>query len=154
MNLMPQVSRALEGLEVHVTYCRTKQKYTVLRLTKEITHDLDFPFEDVEAQAPPRRIRVVDYFRERYGIEILHQHIPCLDLGKHGKINYATMEFCILVEGQIYPKEKLDNNVAKLLKTISLAPPNERKHTITEMVQANHGPFGVAEMLRKILRWE
>ncbi|KAK1358263.1 hypothetical protein POM88_051519 [Heracleum sosnowskyi] len=52
------------------------------------------------------------------------------------------LEFCVLVEGQRYPKENLDKDAALLLKRISLAPALERKNTICQMVQADDAPCG------------
>lgn len=52
------------------------------------------------------------------------------------------MEFCVLVEGQRYPKEDLDKDTALFLKNISLARPQDRRQAICEMVRAGDGPCG------------
>jgi eukaryotic translation initiation factor 2C len=69
----------------------------------------------------------------------LFDDIPSLDLGRN---NYVPMEFCTLVEGQMYPKEKLHGDNARFLKEISMPTPMERKSSIYEMVQAQDGPCG------------
>ncbi|KAE9464427.1 hypothetical protein C3L33_03653, partial [Rhododendron williamsianum] len=43
------------------------------------------------------------------------------------------MEFCTLVEGQRYPKEKLPRDKGLLLKKISMPPPEERKSIILRL---------------------
>ena len=68
--------------------------------------------------------------------------IPCLDLSKNNRMNYVPMEFCVLAEGQVYPKENLDRNAALLLKEISLAKPRERQRNICGMVRSKDGPCG------------
>ncbi|CAK9182108.1 unnamed protein product [Ilex paraguariensis] len=140
--LIREVTSALEGLKVTVTHRATKQKYTIEGLTSKNTRHTTFILEDREGKNSPREIGVVEYFREKYNKEIMYKDIPCLDLERSNKKNYVPMEFCILVEGQRYPKEQLDRDTGLLLKKISLAPPKERKKTICEMVQAEDGPCG------------
>ncbi|KAG5516052.1 hypothetical protein RHGRI_036935 [Rhododendron griersonianum] len=136
-----RVTETLKGLKVTVTHRVTKQKYTVAGLTAP-TRDLSFEVEDPEGKAPPKKIKLVDYFKEKYGKEIMHKGIPCLDLGKNNRPNYVPMEFCVLAEGQRYNKEHLSRNGSILLKNMSLVPPKDRMSTIYEMVRANDGPCG------------
>ncbi|KAL7131267.1 hypothetical protein ABFS83_13G187100 [Erythranthe nasuta] len=136
------VNDALRGLKVTVTHRRTKQKYTVAGLSEEDTCDIYFDLVDMEGKNPPQRTSLVKYFKEKWGKDIVYQNIPCLELGKGSKSNKVPMEFCVLVEGQRYPKENLDRNTAVLLKNISLADPGERRDTINEMVRSDDGPCG------------
>ncbi|KAI4306368.1 hypothetical protein L6164_029650 [Bauhinia variegata] len=136
------VEETLVGLKVNVTHRRTKQKYTIARLTSKNTRYITFSVEGLEGQNPPRNISLLDFFQEKYGVDIQHKDIPCLDLGKGKKINYVPMEFCVLVEGQRYPKEHLSYSGGKMLKKISLANPNERENIIQRMVQSEDGPCG------------
>ncbi|KAL7194293.1 hypothetical protein ACSBR1_034665 [Camellia fascicularis] len=136
------VMRALKGLKVHVTHRVTKQKYIVAGLTNQNARDITFTLEDPEGENPPREIGLIEYFREKHNKEIKYQDMPCLDLGKNNRKNYVPMEFCVLVEGQRYPKEQLDKETALFLKKISLPQPRERKNTIYEMVRSQDGPCG------------
>jgi eukaryotic translation initiation factor 2C len=135
------VINTLKGLKVTVTHRLTKQKYTVAGLTAP-TRDLSFEVEDPDGEDPPKKTTVVDYFQEKYGKEIMHKDIPCLDLGKNDRPNYVPMEFCVLAEGQRYSKEDLSREGSALLKNMSLVPPKDRMSTIYEMVRANDGPCG------------
>ncbi|KAJ0081641.1 hypothetical protein Patl1_11797 [Pistacia atlantica] len=137
-----KVENKLRGVKVTVTHRRTKQKYIIAGLTRENTRQVTFDAEDPEGRAPARKVRLVDYFREKYGQEITYPDIPCLDLGKSNRKNYVPMEFCVLVEGQIYPKENLDRNAGKFLKDISLARPWERQEMISKMIRSRIGPCG------------
>ena len=136
------VEDALGGLKVNVTHRKTKQKYVIRGLTRENTREVSFNEEDPESQNPPRRVRIVDYFREKYGKDITYMDIPCLDLGKANKKNAVPMEFCVLVEGQRYPKEHLDRNAGIMLKNLSLVPPRVREREICSMVRSENGPCG------------
>ncbi|XP_059288312.1 protein argonaute 2 [Lycium ferocissimum] len=135
-------NNALLGLKVRVIHRRASQKFLIKQLTQRNTRDLDFTLEDPEGKDPPRKVSLVDYFRDKYQREIRYKDLPSLDLGKGSKINYVPMEFCVLVEGQRYPKEHLDKDTALFLKNISLARPLDRRQTICEMVRAEDGPCG------------
>ncbi|XP_059625093.1 protein argonaute 2-like isoform X2 [Cornus florida] len=133
--LSREVITALKGLKVTITHRVTNHKYTIAGLSDQNTQDLSFDIEDPEGNVPPRKVGLVDYYREKYDKEIMYNDIPCLDLGKNNWKNYVPMEFCVLVEGQKYPQEHLDGNTAKLLKKMSLVPPEDRKKVIYDMVQ-------------------
>lgn len=135
-----KVENALKGLKVTVTHRKTKQKYVVAGLTKESTRHLSFNAEDPEGKVPPKEVRLIDYFKEKYNVDVIYQDFPCLDVGKSKRINYIPMEFCVLVEGQIYPKEQLERNAGIFLKNLSLAKPEERRKTINDVVHSNAGP--------------
>lgn len=141
------VANALTGLKVTVTHRHTKQKYTVAGLTTENTRNISFILADPEGQAPPREVRLVDYFREKYGRDIMYRDIPCLDVGKNNRKNYVPMEFCVLVEGQIYPKEYLDRDAGLFLKNLSLAKPWDRQNMISRMVRSRDGPCGYVKSI-------
>ncbi|KAL3522982.1 hypothetical protein ACH5RR_015816 [Cinchona calisaya] len=145
MGMTREVTNVLRGLKVRVTHRHTKQKYTISGLTAKSTRQVAFDLVDPDAHSPPRKISIVDYFREKYDKQITLLNIPCLDLGKPNKTNYVPMEYCVLVEGQRYPKEyleKYEKEAAVLLKKISLASPAERRSTICDMVRADDGPCG------------
>ncbi|KAJ9168600.1 hypothetical protein P3X46_020100 [Hevea brasiliensis] len=135
------VENALKGLKVTVTHRITKQKYTIAGLTKDNARYLSFFSEDPNSKAPPRKVILVEYFRQKYQ-DIQFKDIPCLDLGTNNRKNYVPMEFCVLVEGQIYPKENLNRDVGLYLKKISLATPRDRQRIICDMVADRDGPCG------------
>lgn len=137
-----EINNALKGLKVRVNHRRTKQKYTIAELTQEDTRDIYFNLDDPEGRAPPQRTSLVTYFEDKWGKIIMHQNIPCLELGKSQKSNKVPMEFCELVEGQRYPNEGLDKDTAIFLKKLTLAKPWDRRNTICEMVRAEDGPCG------------
>ncbi|XP_041027894.1 protein argonaute 2-like [Juglans microcarpa x Juglans regia] len=133
---------ALKDLKVTVTHRKTKQKYIIKGLTSENTRRISFDEEDPEGKNPTKKVSIVDYFLDKYGKDIRYKDIPCLDLGKGKKKNYVPMEFCILFEGQRFPKEDLDRNAAIMLKNMSLVRPNDREREICSMVRSKDGPLG------------
>ncbi|KAL3616747.1 Protein argonaute-2 [Castilleja foliolosa] len=137
------VYSALKGLKVTVTHRRTKQKYIIGGLSVEDACDVYFDQIDPEGVTPPQRTSLVDYFRVKCGKNIMYPKIPCLELGRSAmKSNKVPMEFCVLVEGQRFPKENLDRNAGVFLKDLSLAKPWNRRDNINEMVRAADGPCG------------
>lgn len=133
---------ALKGLKVRVTHRRCKQKYTISGLAEEDTCDSYFDIVDPEGNSSPRKTSLVSYFGEKWKMCIEYINIPCLELGKNNKSNKVPMEFCILVEGQRYPKENLDKESARNLKRLTLAEPGKRKDKISLLLQAHDGPCG------------
>ncbi|KAM3737894.1 hypothetical protein ACB098_09G091200 [Castanea mollissima] len=136
------VEDALRGLKVTVTHWKNKQKYIIRGLTRENTQEYSFIQEGPDCQTPPRQVRIADYFREKYDKDIMYKNIPCLDLGKANKENAVPMEFCVLVEGQMYPKERLDRKAGTILKNMSLVPPKVREREICSVVRSENGPCG------------
>ncbi|KAL8508455.1 hypothetical protein ACS0TY_018906 [Phlomoides rotata] len=134
------VERALRGLKVTVTHRETNQKFTIAGLAPEVTRESSF--EIIGPEGAPRRTGLVQYFRKKWNIKICYQNIPCLELGKNQKSNLVPMEFCRLVEGQIYPKKDLNYNTASKLKILALPKPWERRGAIDRMVNARDGPKG------------
>ncbi|CAH8356981.1 unnamed protein product [Eruca vesicaria subsp. sativa] len=141
-NARRNVEKELTGLKVTVIHRKNKQKLTIVGLSREDTKDIKFDMIDQEGNEPPRRTSIVEYFRIKYGRDIVHKDIPCLDLGKNGRQNLVPMEFCVLVEGQIYPKDDLDKDSALWLKKLSLVNPQQRQKNILKMIESNDGPSG------------
>ncbi|XP_061366908.1 protein argonaute 2-like [Gastrolobium bilobum] len=141
-NFRKYVEEALIGLQVNVTHRKSKQKYIIVGLTPTITRYVTFANDNTEGWNLSKDVSLLSFFKDKYGKDIVYKDIPCLDLGKGNKKNFVPMEFCILVEGQKYPKKHLDGVAAKTLKAMSLAHPNEREGAIQKMVQSSDGPCG------------
>jgi len=137
-----RVENLLVGLKVNVTHRRTKQKYTITRLTPMVTSRIRFPVLDTEGWNPARECSLVDYFFRKHQVVIQHTDIPALDFGGK-KMNYVPMELCVLVKDQRCPKDNLLNTDAgNLLRSMSLAPAGERRNKIRTIVKSEEGPCG------------
>lgn len=137
-----RVEEALIGLKVNVTHRKSKQKYVIGRLTPMNTRYVNFPIDNAKGWNLSKDVSLLSFFKDKYGKDIVHKDIPSLDLGRGNKKNYVPMEFCVLVDDQRYPKERLDVYAAKTLKAMSLAHPNDRECAIQKMVQSSDGPCG------------
>ncbi|KAF2302877.1 hypothetical protein GH714_010024 [Hevea brasiliensis] len=116
---------------------------------------------DYSVLAFRKRLPVIDFLREHVpgfnlndfrscgrdvenalkGLKVTVTHRITKQKHKQPK-NYVPMEFCVLVEGQIYPKENLNRDVGLYLKKISLATPRDRQRIICDMVADRDGPCG------------
>ncbi|KAL3344853.1 hypothetical protein AABB24_024013 [Solanum stoloniferum] len=119
-------SDLLAGLKVKVTHRPNKQKFVIKKLIPGETRALKFRLQDTGEE-----VFLVDYFNEKYTLKIRFKHLPSLDIGKGDKQNYVPVEFCDLVAGQRFPKDRL--------KTAS-PKPEERRELICETVLATDGP--------------
>ncbi|XP_010941617.2 protein argonaute 2 [Elaeis guineensis] len=129
-----EVEKALKNLRVTVTHRTTNQKFTISGLTDLITDKITFMDEN-----SGRELRLVDYYKEKYNEEINYKRLPCLNLSKN-KMNYVPMEFCVLAEGQRYPKDGLNWDADRNLRDMALLPPKERKERILNIMRAADGP--------------
>ncbi|KAI9122654.1 hypothetical protein K1719_006494 [Acacia pycnantha] len=133
------VKEELIGLKVNVTHRSTGQKYTIVGLSDRYTRDITFPLKDPKGQSEPQDVSIPEYFWDKYNKDIAYKNIPCLDFGEGVLV---PMEFCILVEGQRYPKENLEINASMTLKDMSLVSPKDRQRFIQEMVESSDGSTG------------
>jgi eukaryotic translation initiation factor 2C len=136
------VEEVLIGLKVSVTHRKSQQKYIIAGLTPTVTRYVTFPIDHTKGWKLEKEVNLLSFFNDKYDKDIVYKDIPCLDLGKGNKKNYVPMEFCVLAEGQRYPKERLDGNSAKTLTAMALAHPSERQGAIQKMVQSSDGPCG------------
>ncbi|XP_004486430.1 protein argonaute 2-like isoform X2 [Cicer arietinum] len=136
------VEKVLIGLKVSVTHRKSKQKYIIAGLTPAVTRYVTFPIDCTTGWKLSKDVSLLSFFNEKYDKDIVYKDIPCLDLGKGNKKNYVPMEFCVIAEGQRYPKDRLDGVSAKTLEAMSLAHPSERQGAIQKMVRSRDGPCG------------
>lgn len=142
-NLIGKVARALEGLKVTLTHRNTTQKFKVMGLTELKTSSITFHLKEADNASLERKVTLVNYYVEKYNRYIRYKNLPCLDFSKGRMKNYVPMEFCVLVEGQRYPKDDLSKDAEKKLRNMSLVGPMERKQRICDTVNsANYGPCG------------
>ncbi|EOA38736.1 hypothetical protein CARUB_v10010881mg [Capsella rubella] len=136
-----QFEKELKGLKVSVSHRQNSPRFTIKGLSVQNTKDITFDLIHQENE-PPRKTSIVNYFANKYQKNIQHIDLPCLDLGKNGRQNLVPMELCFLVEGQIYPKEKLNRDSENWLRNLSIVHPEKRKKNIDDMITSPDGPGG------------
>ncbi|KAG5234381.1 protein argonaute [Salix suchowensis] len=96
------VEIALRGLKVRVTHRVTKQKYVIAGLTRDDTRNITFSQEDPDGNAS-QNVRLVEYFRQKYGRDIVNQDIPCLEM-KSKMRNYVPWSTVSWLKGRYFQK--------------------------------------------------
>ncbi|KAG0498942.1 hypothetical protein HPP92_003633 [Vanilla planifolia] len=124
-----KIKKALRGVKVEVTHRGTvRRKYRVSGLTSRPTRELP-----VDEQMNMKS--VVEYFKEMYGFDIQHSHLPCLQVGNQ-KANYLPMEACKIVEGQRYTKRLNEKQITSLLK-VTCQRPKDQEMDVLQTVHQN-----------------
>ncbi|KAL2340457.1 hypothetical protein Fmac_008397 [Flemingia macrophylla] len=123
-----KIKKALGGVKVEVTHRGNfRRKYRISGLTSQPTRELIFPLDEQMNMKS-----VVDYFQEMYGFTIKYSHLPCLQVGSQGKVNYLPMETIQQnnYENNPYAKEfgiSIDNKLASVEARV-LPPPWLKYH--------------------------
>ncbi|CAH9108721.1 unnamed protein product [Cuscuta epithymum] len=121
----------MEGLKHHGNM---RRKYRISGLTSQDTRELTFPVDELGTTKS-----VIQYFREKYGVDIGLTHWPCLQVGNQQRANYLPMEVCQIVEGQRYSKQLNERQITALLKTTHKQP-KDREQEILQVVASQDWP--------------
>jgi eukaryotic translation initiation factor 2C len=136
---LKEAKKALKGLKVKVTHRRCSQKFTIIGLTKQITREIKFPMS--EDNGPPRMVNMLDFFRSKHKANIAFKMLPCLDISKSKeKPNYIPMEFCVVCEGQRFPRDNLNGSQSKNFHRIACPSADERQRRINQIMLSQDGP--------------
>ncbi|KAJ0968996.1 hypothetical protein J5N97_021873 [Dioscorea zingiberensis] len=127
-----KIKKALRGVKIEVTHRGDiRRKYRISGLTTQATRELTFPIGDRGT-----RKSVVQYFQEKYGFNIQHTTLPCLQVGNPRRQNYLPMEVCKIVEGQRYFKRLNEKQITALLN-VTCQYPQDRERDIIQTVHHN-----------------
>ncbi|KAE8674201.1 putative Transducin/WD40 repeat-like superfamily protein [Hibiscus syriacus] len=107
-NLKKKIEKALNGLDVYKSHLDFDRRHKIYGLSSNGAQDISFVLKDQE-------INLVDYFKVTYGMDIKHQAIPCLELGKRNGSHVVPLELCVIAEGQRCPKDLLDKQMQMVL---------------------------------------
>ncbi|KAL7173807.1 hypothetical protein ACSBR2_033131 [Camellia fascicularis] len=127
-----KVKRALKGIRVELTHREDGKRYKISGVSAQPTSQLTFARDDTDA-----KISVIQYFRERYHINLKFAYLPALQAGSDLKPVYLPMELCKIVEGQRYSKKLNEKQVTALLRA-TCQRPFERVQSISRMVERNN----------------
>uniref|UniRef100_A0A803MLG5 Uncharacterized protein n=1 Tax=Chenopodium quinoa TaxID=63459 RepID=A0A803MLG5_CHEQI len=124
-----KVKRALKGLTVELTHLSYKKRSKVTGVSSEPANQLMFTYDKVQ-------LSVSQYFKTKYGIQLQHPFLPCIQTGPSSRPNYVPMEVCKIAHGQKYAKKLNERQVTALLKA-TCQRPELREESIKKMVKDN-----------------
>ncbi|KAM3202383.1 hypothetical protein P3L10_030007 [Capsicum annuum] len=94
-NFTIDVGQALRGVKVEVTHKgNIRRRYRISGLTSQPTRELIFLVDEEKNMKS-----VIEYFQEVYGFTIQYLHLPCVLVGSQKKVNYLSIEACMILEG-------------------------------------------------------
>ncbi|XP_023211215.1 protein argonaute-2-like [Centruroides sculpturatus] len=125
------VEKELKGLKVRVTHQNIPRKYNVIGLTKKPLSTLVF---EMNRNDQTYDMKVVDYFREQYGLELKYKYLPALNVGSKEKAKYLPLEVCEIVEGQPC-KKQLDEQQTRNMIFQTCQPPAQRFKEIEQAAE-------------------
>lgn len=127
------LKKALRGIRVEVTHRKDcHRRYKITGLSNEPLSNLTFPVDD-----NGNRMRVMQYFKEKYQCQLKHVVWPCLQSGSDSKPTHLPMEVCKIVEGQRFSKKLNEKQVTEILRS-TCQRPDQRERSIREMVAQNN----------------
>ncbi|CAB3408492.1 unnamed protein product [Caenorhabditis bovis] len=107
-------SKEIVGLKIETHHCSSSRRYRVIRCTWKPAANILLKLNGEEN----KQISVKEYYKSRYGIQLQHLHLPCLELGKT-KECIIPLELCYIVPGQRCIKKLNEHQIANLIKATS-----------------------------------
>ncbi|XXG44501.1 hypothetical protein AAC387_Pa01g4288 [Persea americana] len=127
-----KVKKALRGVKVIATHGNFPRQYRISGITQQPTNQLKFPVDD-----QGNTMTVVQYFQEKYNVNLQYSQWPSLQVGSDSKLTYLPMEVCKIVKGQRYSKKLNDQQVTAILRA-ACQRPADRERNVVEMVRRNN----------------
>ncbi|MED6155463.1 argonaute 5 [Stylosanthes scabra] len=127
-----KIKRALRGIKVEVRNNEFIRGYKVTGVSTEPLHALTFNVDDNATKKT-----VVQYFHEKYGIQLRYLNLPAIQAGSDVKPAYLPMEVCWIAAGQRYTKRLTEAQVTSLLKA-NCQRPQDRENYIRQIARQNN----------------
>ncbi|XVE59479.1 hypothetical protein DITRI_Ditri05aG0049200 [Diplodiscus trichospermus] len=127
-----KVKKALKGVKVELCHMECAKTYKISGLSREPISQLTFTLDEKGTNAS-----VIQYFCDKYNIELKYAFLPALQCGSEAKPVYLPMELSRIVGGQRYTKRLNDQQVKALLRA-ACQRPHDREESINRMIRANN----------------
>nr|GEX96191.1 PAZ domain-containing protein [Tanacetum cinerariifolium] len=125
-----KVKRALKGVRVEVRRQNYKRRYKVQGLTAEPISQLNFIDETGATKT------VVQYFREKYNVQLRFPALPAIQAGTDAKVTYLPMKICWVIPGQRYALKLNERQVTQFLRA-TCQRPKDREESIYNTMRHN-----------------
>ncbi|KAK2980070.1 hypothetical protein RJ640_028799 [Escallonia rubra] len=126
-----KIKKALKGVRVELDHMEYVRRYKITGISNQPTSQIMFSDDTGE------RVSVVQYFCQKYNINLQYAFLPALQAGTDAKPIYLPMEISRIVQGQRYSKKLNDKQVTALLRA-TCQRPNQREASIKQMVSHNN----------------
>ncbi|KAL6202913.1 hypothetical protein ACLB2K_026617 [Fragaria x ananassa] len=126
-----KLKKNLKGVKVTLS-SGGGRSYRITGVTLQPLSKLTFTLEDNQT-----KLFVVQYYHEKYGINLTQVALPALQSGNDSRPVYLPMELCLIVPGQRYTRRLGENQVTNMLRA-TCQRPMERESNIQQMVKRNN----------------
>ncbi|KAK4375931.1 hypothetical protein RND71_006608 [Anisodus tanguticus] len=96
-----KVKRVLKGVKVEVRHSGIR-RYKISGVSDRPVKEIMFSVDGTGA-----RTSIVDYFRQKYNIELKYPMLPAIQAGSSAKPVFLPMELCVIVAGQRYDADDI-----------------------------------------------
>ena len=119
-------AKEMKAIKVETTHMKRKQKCSGLsfKSAKEETFDCE-----------GTKVSVVNYFREKYNIQLRHPDLPCVKIGQKGSM--IPMELCRVVDGQKKQGKLTGQQTQQMIRHTAIPAP-DRMQKIMELIRKLH----------------
>lgn len=129
-------AKEIKGLKVEVTHTGPiRRKYRVCNVTRRPASAQTFPLQLENGDVFD--CSVVQYFSEKYHIELKYPFLPCLQVGQEKKHTYLPLEVCDLVPGQRCIKKLSESQTSRMIKATSRTAPDRETEINRLVARAN-----------------
>ncbi|KAL8214340.1 hypothetical protein R6Q57_003789 [Mikania cordata] len=135
-----KVKRALRGVRVEVRRPDYLRRYKIMDLTRQPLNQLTF------TDATGTTISVVQYYHEKYKIQLRFLSLPAIQSGTDANPTYLPLEICWLVGGQRYASKLNEKQVTNLLRA-TCQRPKDRENSIGTTMLSNK--YNEDDLVRK-----
>ncbi|KAK1582598.1 hypothetical protein Q3G72_016632 [Acer saccharum] len=128
---LKKVSKSFKGMSVSATRLGSDQKYKIFGISNKPLSKQSFT-----PQNEVNEMTVVQYYHDRYDVELNLTALPVLLAGSASSPIYLPMEICTIVEGNRY-SGGLDEKQETSLLEATMLHPSKRESIIKTMVKSN-----------------
>ncbi|KAF3333035.1 protein argonaute MEL1-like protein [Carex littledalei] len=127
-----KLKKVLRGVRVETNHNPDLQiRYKINGISSVPIDKITFPDQNGAS------ISIVQYFRNKYGLNLRYTKLPCLLAGSDSRPKYLPMEVCQIISGQRYVKKLNERQVTNILRA-TCKRPHEREASIVKVVNGNN----------------
>ncbi|XP_078148835.1 protein argonaute MEL1-like [Carex rostrata] len=127
-----KLKKVLRGVRVETTHNPDLRiRYKINGISPGPIDRITFPDENGAS------LSIVQYFRNKYGVNLKYPKLPCLLAGSDSRPKYIPMEVCQIISGQRYVKKLNERQVTNILRA-TCKRPHEREASILKVVNGNN----------------
>jgi eukaryotic translation initiation factor 2C len=125
-NKRRKFAKEIKAIKIETTHMKRKQKATGLsfKSAKDETFDCE-----------GRKVSVLNYFKEKYNVDLKYPDLPCIKIGQKGSL--IPLELCRVVDGQKKQGRLTGAQTQQMIRHTAIPAP-DRMQKIMELIRKLH----------------